>query len=53
MKEIDDPNDFKPDDWNEDEPFFIFDPSIEKPNDWNENEPEEIPVLCAGRQTGA
>ncbi|XP_062571665.1 calnexin-like isoform X2 [Saccostrea cucullata] len=39
-KEIDDPNDKKPADWDEREK--IADPDAEKPEDWDENEPEKI-----------
>ncbi|XP_065927321.1 uncharacterized protein [Magallana gigas] len=39
-KEIEDPNDKKPEDWDEKEK--IPDPDAEKPEDWDENEPEKI-----------
>ncbi|XP_078324278.1 calnexin-like isoform X2 [Crassostrea virginica] len=39
-KEIDDPKDKKPEDWDEKEK--IPDPDAEKPEDWDENEPEKI-----------
>lgn len=39
-KLIDDPTDFKPKDWVDDE--FINDPDATKPDDWDENQPEEI-----------
>ncbi|XP_033742114.1 calnexin-like isoform X2 [Pecten maximus] len=39
-KEIDDPNDKKPSDWDEREK--IQDPSAKKPEDWDESEPEKI-----------
>ena len=40
-KEIDDPNDKKPDDWDEREK--IPDPDAEKPDDWDEDAPTKIP----------
>lgn len=40
-KEIDDPEDKKPDDWDEREK--IPDPDAKKPDDWDENEPRKIP----------
>ncbi|XP_069130628.1 calnexin-like isoform X2 [Argopecten irradians] len=39
-KEIDDPNDKKPSDWDEREK--IPDPTASKPDDWDESEPEKI-----------
>ncbi|XP_060080929.1 calnexin-like isoform X2 [Ylistrum balloti] len=39
-KEIDDPNDKKPSDWDEREK--IQDPEASKPEDWDESEPEKI-----------
>lgn len=39
-KEIDDPNDTKPEDWDEREK--IPDPNAKKPDDWDENEPRKI-----------
>ena len=38
--EIDDPNDFKPEDWDEREK--IPDPSASKPEDWDESQPKQI-----------
>jgi len=38
--EIDDPNDFKPEDWDEREK--IPDPSAVKPEDWDESQPRQI-----------
>lgn len=38
--EIDDPEDSKPDDWDEREK--IADPSAVKPDDWDESQPEEV-----------
>ena len=38
---IDDPEDHKPDDWDDNE--FIPDLTATKPDDWNESEPEMIP----------
>lgn len=40
-KTIDDPNDFKPSDWVDEE--FIDDPDAKKPDDWDESLPEFIP----------
>lgn len=40
-KEIDDPNDKKPEDWDEREK--IPDPDAEKPDDWDEDAPAKIP----------
>lgn len=40
-KEIDDPEDTKPDDWVDDEK--IEDPKATKPDDWDEDAPQEIP----------
>ncbi|XP_065073374.1 calnexin-like isoform X2 [Ochlerotatus camptorhynchus] len=40
-KDIDDPTDFKPENWDEREK--IPDPDAKKPNDWNEDEPPQIP----------
>ncbi|XP_074602752.1 calnexin-like [Brevipalpus obovatus] len=40
-KEIDDPNDKKPADWDEREK--IPDPDAKKPDDWDESEPRKIP----------
>ncbi|CAG9563401.1 unnamed protein product [Danaus chrysippus] len=39
-KEVDDPNDEKPEDWDEREK--IVDPSASKPDDWDESEPAQI-----------
>lgn len=39
--EIDDPEDHKPEDWDEREK--IPDPDAKKPDDWDEDEPEQIP----------
>lgn len=44
-KEIDDPEDLKPEDWDEREK--IPDPEAKKPEDWDENEPRKIPDLSA------
>ena len=40
-KEIDDPHDKKPEDWDEREK--IPDPDAEKPEDWDEDAPAKIP----------
>lgn len=40
-KEIDDPDDKKPEDWDEREK--IPDPDAEKPDDWDEDAPAKIP----------
>jgi len=45
LKEIDDPNDFKPSDWEEE--AKIIDPSAKKPSDWDENEPQMIKDISA------
>ncbi|XP_050092720.1 calnexin-like isoform X1 [Anopheles aquasalis] len=39
--EIDDPNDLKPENWDDRE--MIPDPESKKPQDWDENEPAQIP----------
>jgi hypothetical protein len=39
-EEVDDPNDKKPEEW--DERAKIADPSAEKPEDWDESQPEKI-----------
>lgn len=39
-KQINDPDDKKPDDWDERE--YIDDPEAKKPDDWDENAPREI-----------
>lgn len=49
-KEIDDPNDKKPDDWDDREK--IQDPDAKKPDDWDENEPMEIPDEDAVKPDG-
>ncbi|XP_048778294.1 calnexin-like isoform X2 [Ostrea edulis] len=49
-KEIEDPNDKKPADWDEREK--IPDPDAEKPNDWDENEPEKIVDIEATKPEG-
>lgn len=48
--EIDDPNDFKPNDWDEREK--IADPDAKKPEDWDENEPEQIVDESAEKPSG-
>ena len=40
-KEIDDPDDKKPEDWDEREK--IPDPDAEKPDDWDEDAPAKVP----------
>lgn len=49
-KEIEDPNDFKPENWDEREK--IPDPDAKKPDDWNENEPPQIPDPNASKPEG-
>ncbi|XP_055540341.1 calnexin-like isoform X2 [Wyeomyia smithii] len=49
-REIDDPNDFKPENWDEREK--IPDPDAEKPDDWNEDEPPKIPDPNASQPEG-
>lgn len=49
-KEINDPTDFKPQNWDEREK--IQDPSATKPEDWDENEPQQIPDITATRPDG-
>lgn len=49
-KEIDDPEDFKPANWDERE--RIPDPDAKKPDDWNENEPPQIPDPSASKPEG-
>ncbi|KAL4229932.1 hypothetical protein ACF0H5_010323 [Mactra antiquata] len=49
-KEIDDPTDKKPEDWDEREK--IPDPDASKPDDWDENEPMEIPDESAVKPSG-
>ncbi|KAG2465798.1 CALX protein, partial [Polypterus senegalus] len=49
-KEIDDPNDSKPDDW--DERPKIPDPDASKPDDWDENVPAKIEDLDAVKPEG-
>lgn len=49
-KEIDDPNDFKPENWDEREK--IPDPDAKKPDDWNEDEPPQIPDPNASKPEG-
>ena len=44
-KEIEDPNDSKPEDWDEREK--IPDPDARKPEDWDENEPRKIADVTA------
>ena len=44
-KEIEDPQDTKPEDWDEREK--IPDPDARKPDDWDESEPRKIPDLSA------
>lgn len=46
-REIDDPNDSKPEDWDEREK--IPDPDARKPDDWDENEPKKIPDPSANK----
>ncbi|KAK4002880.1 calnexin isoform X2 [Daphnia magna] len=48
--EIDDPEDSKPDDWDEREK--IADPDAKKPDDWDEDEPEQIPDADATKPDG-
>jgi calnexin len=48
--EIDDPEDFKPQDWDEREK--IADPDARKPDDWNEEEPEQMVDSSAEKPTG-
>lgn len=49
-KEIDDPSDFKPENWDEREK--IPDPDAKKPEDWNEDEPPQIPDPSASKPEG-
>ncbi|XP_053399317.1 calnexin-like isoform X2 [Mercenaria mercenaria] len=49
-KEIDDPKDKKPSDWDEREK--IPDPDAKKPDDWDEDEPKEIPDEEAKKPDG-
>lgn len=49
-KEIDDPNDFKPENWDEREK--IPDPDAKKPDEWNEDEPPQIPDPKASKPEG-
>ncbi|XP_062707656.1 calnexin isoform X1 [Aedes albopictus] len=49
-KEIDDPTDFKPENWDEREK--IPDPDANKPDDWNEDEPPQIPDPSASKPEG-
>ncbi|XP_060599699.1 calnexin-like isoform X1 [Ruditapes philippinarum] len=49
-KEIDDPNDKKPSDWDEREK--IPDPDAKKPDDWDEDEPMEVPDEEAKKPEG-
>ncbi|XP_052249549.1 calnexin-like isoform X1 [Dreissena polymorpha] len=49
-KEIDDPNDKKPADWDENEK--IADPNAKKPDDWDEDQPMEIPDTAAVKPAG-
>jgi calnexin len=49
-KEIDDPQDKKPENWDEREK--IPDPSAEKPDDWDESAPPQIPDPNAERPDG-
>jgi len=48
--EIDDPSDFKPNDWDEREK--IADPEASKPEDWDEDEPEQIVNADAQQPSG-
>merc|ERR1719285_53417 len=41
-EEIDDPNDEKPEDWDEDAPMKILDPDASKPECWHDDEPDEV-----------
>lgn len=49
-KEIDDPNDFKPESWDEREK--IADPTAERPADWDESQPPQIPDPSATKPDG-
>ncbi|XP_004643682.1 calmegin isoform X1 [Octodon degus] len=49
-KEIDDPNDIKPDEW--DERLKIPDPAAIKPEDWDEDEPAQIEDTSAVKPQG-
>ncbi|XP_055635986.1 calnexin-like isoform X2 [Toxorhynchites rutilus septentrionalis] len=49
-KEIDDPEDAKPENWDEREK--IPDPEATKPDDWDENEPPQIPDPSASKPEG-
>lgn len=49
-KEIDDPNDTKPANWDEREK--IPDPDAQKPEDWDENAPPQIPDINAVKPEG-
>ena len=48
--EIDDPEDFKPDDWVDE--AQIPDPDATKPDDWDEDAPREIPDADAEKPSG-
>mmetsp|Transcript_21763 Transcript_21763/g.19831 ORF Transcript_21763/g.19831 Transcript_21763/m.19831 type:complete len:520 (+) Transcript_21763:44-1603(+) len=48
--EIDDPTDFKPEDWVEEE--RIVDPDARKPDDWDEDAPRQIPDPNAVKPEG-
>lgn len=48
--EIDDPEDRKPDDWDEREK--VADPDAKKPEDWDEDEPEQVPDADATKPDG-
>ncbi|XP_059483645.1 calnexin isoform X2 [Neocloeon triangulifer] len=50
LAEIDDPNDFKPNDWDEREK--IPDPEARKPDDWDEDAPAQIPDETAEKPIG-
>ncbi|XP_073967503.1 calmegin-like, partial [Choristoneura fumiferana] len=49
-EEIDDPNDKKPEDWDEREK--IVDPAATKPEDWDEEAPAQIPDASAVKPAG-
>ncbi|XP_063635719.1 calnexin isoform X1 [Cydia splendana] len=49
-QEIDDPNDKKPEDWDEREK--IVDPAATKPEDWDESAPAQVPDPAASKPAG-
>ena len=49
-KEVDDPEDFKPDDWVD--VARIADPAAAKPDDWDEDAPKQIDDAAAEKPAG-